>query len=102
MSLSGVFAAGADVTIVKAYKLWQDDVNKAGGFQLADGRYEVEIVSADDQSNPEECIRQVQRLITQEKVDFLIPPYSTGINHAVAPIFHQNGYPQVAVATWVA
>jgi branched-chain amino acid transport system substrate-binding protein len=101
VSLSGVFAAGADVTIVKAYKLWQDDVNKAGGFQLADGRYEVEIIWADDQSNPEECIRQVQRLITQEKVDFLIPPYSTGINHAVAPIFHQNGYPQVAVATWV-
>lgn len=101
VSLSGVFAAGAQETIVNCYKLWQKDVNDAGGIQLSDGRYMVEIIWADDQSNPEECIRQVQRLITQEKVDLLIPPYSTGINHAVAPIFHQNGYPQPAVATWV-
>ncbi|MDW8060273.1 MAG: ABC transporter substrate-binding protein [Thermomicrobium sp.] len=101
VSLSGVFAAGADVTIVACYKLWQKEVNEAGGIQLSDGRYMVDIIWADDQSNPEECIRQTQRLITQEKVDLLIPPYSTGINHAVAPIYHQNGYPQPAVATWV-
>ncbi len=101
VSLSGPFAAGAQVTIVSNYKLWAQDVNNAGGIKLSDGRYEIELVWADDQSNPEECIRQVQRLITQEKVDLLIPPYSTGINHAVAPIFHQNGYPQPAVATWV-
>ncbi len=101
VSLSGPLAAGADVTIVASYKLWQRDVNEAGGFQLSDGRYMIDIIWADDQSNPEECIRQTQRLITQEKVDFLIPPYSTGINHAVAPIYHQNGYPQAAVATWV-
>ncbi len=101
VSLSGIFAAGAQATIVNCYKLWQKDVNEAGGIQLSDGRYMVEIIWADDQSSPEECIRQTQRLITQEKVDLLIPPYSTGINHAVAPIYHQNGYPQPAVATWV-
>ncbi|MCS7051579.1 MAG: ABC transporter substrate-binding protein, partial [Thermomicrobium sp.] len=101
VSLSGIFAAGAQETIVNSYKVWQKDVNDAGGIQLSDGRYMVDIIWADDQSNPEECIRQVQRLITQEKVDLLIPPFTTGINHAVAPIFHQNGYPQPAVATWV-
>lgn len=101
VSLSGIFAAGAQATIVTNYKLWAHDVNNAGGIKLEDGRYEIELIWADDQSNPEECICQVQRLITQEKVDLLIPPYSTGINHAVAPIFHQNGYPQPAVATWV-
>ncbi len=100
VALSGPLAAGA-VGPVNSAKMWVDDVNAAGGIRLEDGVYEVELLLADDQSNPEECIRQVQRLITQEKVDFFFAPYGTGLNHAVAPLLHQNGYPQPAVATWV-
>ncbi|MCS7256194.1 MAG: twin-arginine translocation signal domain-containing protein, partial [Thermomicrobium sp.] len=48
VSLSGPLAAGADVTIVASYKLWQRDVNEAGGFQLSDGRYMIDIIWADD------------------------------------------------------
>jgi hypothetical protein len=31
------------------------------------------------------------------KVDFVLPPWSTGFNLAVAPIFAKYGYPQLAV-----
>ena len=41
-------------------------------------------------------MRAVERLITQDKVDFLLPPWSTAMNLAVAPTFHRYGYPLLA------
>ena len=38
-----------------------------------------------------------ERLMTQDKVDFVLPPWSTGFNLAAAPIYARNGYPQLAV-----
>jgi len=35
--------------------------------------------------------------MTQDKVDFVLPPWSTGFNLAAAPVYARNGYPQLAV-----
>ena len=37
----------------------------------------------------------MQRLATQDKVDFILAPYGTGFNLASAPIFAKYGYPQI-------
>ena len=39
----------------------------------------------------------IERLMTQDKVDFVLPPWSTGFNLATAPVYARNGYPQLAV-----
>ena len=43
----------------------------------------------DDQSNPGTGVRLYTRLITEDKVDLLIGPYSSGISQAVAPLVNK-------------
>jgi len=99
ISLSGPMAQGAAITTLSGYKLWIDDVNKKGGLKVQgfDKRIPIEIVEYDDTSNAENAVRLVERLMTQDKVDFVLPPWSTGFNLATAPVFARNGYPQLAV-----
>lgn len=51
----------------------------------------------DDRSNPEEAIRAIQRLINVDRVDFVLPPWGTAMNLAVAPVLAQAGYPHLGV-----
>ena len=44
-----------------------------------------------------EISKVVERLITQDKVDFILPPWGTGLNLAVGPLLHGAGYPHLAV-----
>jgi branched-chain amino acid transport system substrate-binding protein len=97
ISKTGPFAAGAGVTTLPNYQVWVKDVNDAGGIKVGDKKMKIEVVEYDDRSNSEEMIKAVERLATQDKVDFILPPWSTGMNLAAAPIFHKLGYPQLAV-----
>src|SRR6195256_5426005 len=99
ISLSGPNAQGAAITTLSGYKLWVDDVNKKGGLKVQgfDKRIPIEVVEYDDTSNAENAVRLVERLMTQDKVDFVLPPWSTGFNLATAPFYARNGYPQLAV-----
>jgi branched-chain amino acid transport system substrate-binding protein len=99
ISKTGPFAAGANVTTLPNYQVWVKDVNDAGGIMLKSigKKVPIEVIEYDDRSNSEEMIRAVERLATQDKVDFILPPWSTGLNLAAAPVFHKLGYPQLAV-----
>jgi branched-chain amino acid transport system substrate-binding protein len=97
ISKTGPFAAGAAVTTLPNYQVWVKDVNDAGGINVGGKKMKVEVIEYDDRSNSEEMIKAVERLATQDKVDFILPPWSTGMNLAAAPIFNKLGYPQLAV-----
>jgi branched-chain amino acid transport system substrate-binding protein len=99
ISKTGPFAAGASVTTLPNYQVWVKDVNDAGGIMLKSigKKVKLEVIEYDDRSNSEEMIKAVERLATQDKVDFILPPWGTGLNLAAAPIFHRLGYPQLAV-----
>ncbi|MCG6874537.1 MAG: amino acid ABC transporter substrate-binding protein [Betaproteobacteria bacterium] len=93
---TGPLAAGAAVTHWPNIQLWAHQVNEQGGLKMKDGtRRKVEIIEYDDRTNPGETIKAVQRLATQDKVDFILAPYGTGLNLAAAPIFAKYGYPQI-------
>jgi branched-chain amino acid transport system substrate-binding protein len=93
---TGPLAAGAAVTHWPNIQLWAHQVNARGGIKMKDGtRRKVEVIEYDDRTNPGETIKAVQRLATQDKADFILAPYSTGLNLAAAPIFAKYGYPQV-------
>jgi branched-chain amino acid transport system substrate-binding protein len=87
------------VTTLPAYKLWVDDVNKKGGLMIKEfnKRIPIEVTEYDDTSNAETMVRLTERLMTQDKVDFVLPPWSTGFNLAAAPVYARNGYPQLTV-----
>ena len=92
---TGPLAGGAAVTFWPNVQLWANDVNAAGGIDVGGTKYMVEIIEYDDQTNPGETIKAVQRLATQDEADFILAPYGTGLNIASAPIFERYGYPMV-------
>ncbi|MCB1340681.1 MAG: amino acid ABC transporter substrate-binding protein [Pseudooceanicola sp.] len=92
---TGPLAGGAVVTYWPNVQLWAHDVNARGGLKVGDKTYTIEIFEYDDQTNPAQTIAAVQRLATQDKADFILPPYSTGLNLAAAPIYDRYGYPQI-------
>jgi branched-chain amino acid transport system substrate-binding protein len=99
-SLSGVNAQGAAVTTLPGYDLWVKDVNDAGGIMVKEfgKKIPVEVAAKyDDTSSAENMLRLEEKLMSQDKVDFVLPPWSTGFNLAAAPIFAKYGYPQLAV-----
>ena len=94
---TGPLAGGSTVTHWPNIQLWAHQVNARGGLQMKDGKAMVEIIEYDDQTNPGVHIKAVQRLATQDKVDFMVAPYGTGFHLAAAPIMAKYGYPLVAV-----
>ncbi|WP_235915852.1 amino acid ABC transporter substrate-binding protein [Thalassovita mangrovi] len=94
---TGPLAGGSNVSHWPNIKLWSTQVNEAGGLNVGGTRKMVEVVEYDDQTNPGETIKAVQRLATQDKADFIVAPYGTGLNIAAAPLFDRYGYPQIAV-----
>jgi branched-chain amino acid transport system substrate-binding protein len=95
---TGPLAAGYAVTQANSVAMWVAQVNERGGLKMKDGsRRKVELIEYDDRTNPGETIKAVERLATQDKVDFIIAPYGTGFNVATAPVFAKYGYPQLAV-----
>ena len=76
---------------LRGMELAVDEINKAGGWL---GR-PLELKIYDDQSNPGTAVRLYTRLITDDRVNLVMGPYSSGITQAVAPLF--NKYRMAAV-----
>ena len=96
ISKTGPNAGGASITQIPNYEMWVKDVMAKGGLMVGGKRVPIEVVEYDDRSNSEEAVRAVERLVTQDKVDLLFPPWGTGLNLAVGPVFNRYGYPQLA------
>ncbi|WP_316197468.1 amino acid ABC transporter substrate-binding protein [Bradyrhizobium sp. SZCCHNS2002] len=99
ISKTGPYAGGAGITTLPNYQLWVKDVNAAGGIKLGDKRLPVEVVEYDDRSSSEEAVKAIERLANQDKVDFILPPWGTGLNLAVGPTLNRLGYPHLAVTS---
>ena len=98
VSLTGPYAGPASSLPVANYRLWAKDVNARGGLQVGPSgrRVPVELVEYDDASSPDNAIRLTEKLITDDKVAFVLPPWGTAMNLAVAPVYRKHGYPQLA------
>lgn len=99
ISKTGPYAIGASITMIGAYKTWIKDVNDAGGIMLKSvgKKVPIEVVEYDDRSNSDELVKALERLATQDKVDFILPPWGTAFNLAAGPILNRYGYPALFV-----
>lgn len=76
----------------KAYRLWEEDVNRKGG--LLGNRIKLSIL--DDRSDPQLAGKLYENLIVQQKVDFVLGPYSSDITDAVSHVTERYRYPLLA------
>jgi branched-chain amino acid transport system substrate-binding protein len=85
VSLTGPTAA-AGKQVLAGLEIWRDDVNAKGGLLLRP----VELVYYDDQGNPANAPGIYTKLMTIDKVDLLIGPYSTNVIAAALPTIIQS------------
>jgi branched-chain amino acid transport system substrate-binding protein len=93
---------GAIVNPLNNYRLWFKEVNAAGGIMLSSigKRLPIEVVEYDDHSNVDDAVKAIDRLIRNDKVDFILPPWGSELNQAIAPILNSAGYPLLATTSW--
>ncbi len=77
---------------VNSIKLWVDHVNGRGGLL----GHKINLVLLDDKSDTQTAIKLYEKLITEDKVDLLLAPYSSGITEAVANVNERYKMPFVA------
>jgi branched-chain amino acid transport system substrate-binding protein len=77
---------------VNSIKLWVDDVNGRGGLL----GHKINLILLDDKSDTQTAIKLYEKLITEDKVDLLLAPYSSGITEAVANVNERYKMPFVA------
>src|SRR5438876_5461118 len=80
--------------MVKAVKAVVDQVNAAGGVL---GR-KVELVSEDDQTNPEAGVRAARKLIDVDKVSAIMGTWASSVTTAVAPLCWESKTPLFTVS----
>ena len=76
---------------MRGIDLWRDEVNAKGGIKVGGKSYTVKLVSYDDKSQNTRVQQLYTRLITEDKAQFLISPYSSGLVATAAIISEQYG-----------
>ncbi len=79
------------VSQLRGAELWRDEVNAKGGIQAGGKRYQVRFVEYDDQSQGGRVQQLYTRLILEDKSQFLLGPYSSGLTATAAVITEQYG-----------
>jgi len=87
---TGTYAALGQ-TVRRGYSLCVKQANERGGVL---GR-QLELLTADDQSQAKNAVAIYERLITQDKVDMVFPPYSSPITDAVATVTEKYKLPMI-------
>ena len=93
---TGPWTTGAQVSQEPNYLLWAEQQNAAGGLNVKGTKRPIELISSDDQSNIETCVRTYEKLMGSDKVDLVLPPWGSNANFAVAPLANRMGYPFLA------
>jgi branched-chain amino acid transport system substrate-binding protein len=100
IQLSGVVAAPAEELQLRDWKLWVEQTNAGGGIYVPEyrKRIPVELILYDDGSDPGKTVKLVEKLILQDKVDVLLPPWGTAWHYAIAPLVNQHKYPVIGTS----
>jgi branched-chain amino acid transport system substrate-binding protein len=94
ISLSGPQAGGVAIAGGRIYEMWVDEVNKDGGIYVKEygKKLPVELIRYDDKTDIGTMTKLLEKLILEDKVDFVFPPWGTAWLFAAAPIANKYGY----------
>lgn len=86
----------------EGYDFWKNYVNAHGGLQVGAQTYHVEIHYADDASDPALTATQLENLIVQDHIDFILGPYGSAEYAAAftAAFGHAPDYHHLDVVTF--
>lgn len=74
------------------YQMWADSVNDKGGLKVGGKSLKVALKFYDDESNANTAANNIQKLITQDQVDFILGPYGSANNLTAVVVTEKNKY----------
>jgi len=94
ISITGKTAKEGEYTR-DGYQFYEDTINQQGGIKVGDKTYKVKIVFYDDESKSERTAQLYEKLINEDKVNFLLGPYGSGPTGTAAPIAEKYKLPMI-------
>jgi branched-chain amino acid transport system substrate-binding protein len=93
-SLSGPLGPSNGFVSAPYYDFWIKEVNAVGGIYVKEygKKLPLELLVYDDKSDIGTMTRLLEKLILEDKVDFLLPPWGTAMHFAAAPVANKHGY----------
>jgi branched-chain amino acid transport system substrate-binding protein len=62
-----------------------DEINKAGGFDVAGKTYKLQLINPDTQGNPQQALISLKQMLEQEHVKYVFGPFLTNVYKGVEP-----------------
>ena len=85
VTLSGAGAAWGQALLYGA-ELAADDVNAQGGLEVGGKKYKIEVIPYDDKYQSAEAVTAANRLVSDDKVKYIIGPMGSAPALAVQPL----------------
>lgn len=84
------------IKLQQGYEIWKDEVNAAGGINVGGTKRPVEIVYYDYQSATPKAVQLAEKLVTDDKVDFMFSPFGSGATKAASTVAEKYQIPTLA------
>jgi len=82
--------------VKKGYDTWANWINGRGGINVGGKPYKVEMIYYDDKADATTSAKLTEKLITEDKVNLILGPYSSGITAATSAIGEKYRYVTIA------
>ncbi len=94
ISLTGKYATNG-IHAQNGYEFAIKKIDEAGGVKVGDKCYNFKVTYYDDESKGDRGATLAERLINQDKVQYMLGPYSSGLTKAIAPVTEKYQIPMV-------
>lgn len=94
VSATGIYAANGKNT-KSGYEFAVKKINDAGGVTIGGKCYHFKVKYYDDKSTPARAAQLVERLIDQDKIQYVLGPYGSPLTKAILPVIEKYKTPLV-------
>lgn len=94
ISLTGKYATNG-IHAKNGYEHAIEKIKDAGGIMVDGKCYNFTVIYYDDESKGDRGATLAERLISQDKVQYMLGPYSSGMTKAIAPVTEKYKIPMV-------
>lgn len=94
ISLTGKYATNG-IHAKNGYEYAISIIKDNGGVKIGDKCYNFSVIYYDDESKGDRGATLAERLISQDKVQYMLGPYSSGMTKAIAPVTEKYKIPMV-------
>lgn len=94
ISLTGKYATNG-IHAKNGYEYAISKIKENGGVQINGKCHNFEVIYYDDESKGDRGATLAERLINQDKIQYMLGPYSSGLTKAIAPVTEKYQIPMV-------